>query len=267
LQQLHESIELQAPTGGLHRAVGYQSKPPFYAENLLNVRAYDVFEGRGRIGSRPGLIKPYSQNVSVDGLVTQEFTVDFAASADNHIGGDISPIDSNRGSATSLFVGRESVVQLPGYAPHRTLLHFNMNILPASATLTAATLQLYQFSHINGTPEARIYRITQSAWTELGSNWDKYDGVTGWTTDGGDFDLTTPAPISWFIQATNGSFGINVLGHAQDAYTNRSKQLHMLLKLLDDLVVDNEVGYYYSRDYTTVPSRQPKLTVTYEVSV
>lgn len=267
MQQIHEQIELAAPVGGLHRAAGYQHKAPYYFENGLNVRAYDTFEGRGRIGSRPGLIKPYSQNVSVDGLVTQQFTLDFAASADNHIGGDISPIDPNRGSFTNLTVGRESVNQLPGYAPHRTLLHFNMNALPASATLTAATLQLYQFSHANGTPEARIYRVTQSAWTELGSNWDKYDGVTGWTTDGGDFDLTTPAPISYFIQAANGSFGINVLSHAQDAYTSRSKQLHMLLKLLDDLVVDNEVGYYNSKEFTTFPDRVPKLTVTYEVSV
>ena len=57
----HQSITLQAPTGGLYRARGYQYKPPFTSERLENVRPFDVIEGRGRIGSRPGQIKAFAE--------------------------------------------------------------------------------------------------------------------------------------------------------------------------------------------------------------
>jgi hypothetical protein len=59
----HEIVELAAPLGGLRRDAGFQQKPPFYTEDCLNVRAFDVIESRGRVGSRPGLVKAFQQQL------------------------------------------------------------------------------------------------------------------------------------------------------------------------------------------------------------
>lgn len=47
--------KLRFPIGGLNRRYGYQSTPPFYTADCLNVRPFDTEEGRERGGSRPGL--------------------------------------------------------------------------------------------------------------------------------------------------------------------------------------------------------------------
>jgi nucleoside-specific outer membrane channel protein Tsx len=189
---------------------------------------------------------------------------------DCHIGGDISPIDVNHNS-TSILVGRESAVQLQSYAPNRGLLYFDLSTIPVNATITAATLQLYQFGHLNA-PAAKIYRIGQTggvatpAWGESTATWAKYNGVTNWATAGGDFDLTTPTPVDFAVSGTNGFVSFNVRAHAQDAYANRSKQLHMFLKLASDITANIEYAKYYSRDFTSDTSRRPKLTVSWEVA-
>lgn len=48
-------INLQFPQGGVHKAAGYQGQPPYTSPSAENVRSYDVYEGRARGGSRPGL--------------------------------------------------------------------------------------------------------------------------------------------------------------------------------------------------------------------
>jgi hypothetical protein len=189
-------------------------------------------------------------------------TLTLSPTKDTHIGGDISPIDANYGSSTSLILGRESAVQLPGYAPNRVLMHFDLSTVPDGAAITVATLDLYQFSNVL-TPLAKVYRITQTGWVELSANWAKYDGVNNWATAGGDFDLTVPTPVDWQVNAADGTVSIDVLAHAVDAYANRGKQLHILLKLANDITSTIEVGYYNSQNFNSVPARRPLLSVSY----
>jgi len=59
----HEQVELLPPVGGKRNNSGYQSKAPYYSEDLLNVRPFDTLEGRGRLGSRPGLAKAFQQRL------------------------------------------------------------------------------------------------------------------------------------------------------------------------------------------------------------
>lgn len=47
------------PTGGLYRQGTYRQQPPFTSPDLENVRAIESIEGRGRGGSRPGLVKSH----------------------------------------------------------------------------------------------------------------------------------------------------------------------------------------------------------------
>jgi hypothetical protein len=264
-----QTVQIKQPILGLDRAWAFQSGPEYTLCDAANVRGRSNFDGRAILASRPGLVKAFCQKLG-GGTVESFGPFDLAPSKDTHIGGDISPIDPNFGSTITLILGRESVLQLPGYAPNRVLFHFDLTAIPAGATITLANLILTRSSN-TGTPAAKVHRIGTTgggatpAWTELGVNWAKYDGTTNWATAGGDFDLTTPPPADWSVDA-NPTETINVLGHAQDAYTNRSKHLHMLLKLANDITSNIEVGYYYSQDYNSVPTRRPKLTYAYEVT-
>ena len=59
-----DTITLRAPVGGLNKAWSYQSQPPFTTVRCNNVRSFDVIEGRGRIGSRPGLARAFAQQIT-----------------------------------------------------------------------------------------------------------------------------------------------------------------------------------------------------------
>lgn len=52
-------LDLEFPLAGLDRAYSYRAQRPYSTPDALNVRATDVFEGRERGGSRPGLGKAY----------------------------------------------------------------------------------------------------------------------------------------------------------------------------------------------------------------
>ena len=55
-------IDIQFPLGGLHRAMAYQTQPPYTTPNALNVRPKCALEERARGGQRPALDKAfYSQ--------------------------------------------------------------------------------------------------------------------------------------------------------------------------------------------------------------
>lgn len=53
-------VDVQYPVGGLNRRHGFQAQPPFTTANALNERPFDVLEGRGRGGSRPGLRRVFA---------------------------------------------------------------------------------------------------------------------------------------------------------------------------------------------------------------
>lgn len=50
-----QKIDLQFPVGGVVRAAPYRNQDPQTTVEAVNVRPYEVFEGRARGGSRPGL--------------------------------------------------------------------------------------------------------------------------------------------------------------------------------------------------------------------
>ncbi len=59
-----QSTNLLFPLGGVVRGVAYQSQPPFTTDDALNVRPRDPFERRLRGGSRPGLEKAFTTQLS-----------------------------------------------------------------------------------------------------------------------------------------------------------------------------------------------------------
>jgi hypothetical protein len=254
-----QPIDVHFPFLGKDARYGFQTGPLYTTPSCLNVRNDDVFEGRQRGGSRPGLARilpPRAEPIppSIDVVMPP---IDISPTKDVYIAGHAS-IDDFNWNGSGLKVGNDD----PTLNPLRTLLHFDLNNLPSNATITDATLVLTHNSSI-GTPSCRLYRLTQTAWTETGCAWNKYNGTNAWIAPGGDFDLTTPAPIDWAVDA-NATKRIDVLTHALDAWTNRLKQLHMILKLVAESATI-ELGTYLAREYEAVPANKPKLSITYTV--
>lgn len=254
-------VEIQPPLAGLDRAWAVQSQPPFTLCDANNVRGRSVFDSRSILGSRPGLVKAFSQNVSTQATV-ESFTVDILLTKGVHIEGDSSTDDFNWFSGDGkLFVGNDS----PIIDELRSLLHFDLSVIPGSgAIITAATLNLYCYSAINA-PAAKLYRMTRYNWAENTATYNKYDGATVWTTRGGDF--TTTGGIDWQLGATGWRQIPGLASLAQEAYgnlTDHIKQLHILLKLASETATV-ELNKFRGRLDAT-PSLRPYLTVTYEVA-
>lgn len=56
-------IDLRFPLGGVDKRYGYQDQPPHTSPDALNVRPNGTLEGRERGGSRPGLVKSYTDQL------------------------------------------------------------------------------------------------------------------------------------------------------------------------------------------------------------
>lgn len=82
------------------------------------------------------------------------------------------------GAGTNIEVGKFGA----GDFFHGLIRFDGLSNIPSSATISAATLYLYQeFS--SGTYSIDLRRMLQ-AWTEAGATWNTYDGTSAWNTAG-----------------------------------------------------------------------------------
>ncbi len=164
---------------------------------------------------------------------------------------------TNYGTELELHVGDRL-----GVYTQRSLLKFDFSALPDGAVISAAALGLnYWFS--DGDPVGETYwayRLTQIAWTEIGSTWAKYDGYNYWATGGGDYTATDGASIT--MPASYGWVSWNVLAQVQYAQLNVSKVAHFLIKSGTAGSYDTQ-GRFHSNNYTTDTTLCPKLVITY----
>jgi hypothetical protein len=179
--------------------------------------------------------------------------------------------DNNYGTLTELDVKSHYNSGDNTHRNARTLLKFDLTSqIPAGATINSAVLSLYyyDYDHAGSDPSGRTYwtyRLTQTAWTETGSTWNKYDGTNSWTTPGGDYTVTdgasatlptAPAWISWTVTA-----------QVQYAVNNVGRIAHFLIK---DGTEDSSTNYnpeFYSREYTGDTTKCPKLYVDWTSGV
>jgi len=105
--------------------------------------------------------------------------VTLSPSADSYIE-QLNPT-TNRGSATSLYVGEDNL----STALIRLLIKFDLSSL-SGYTVTSAVLKLYEVATANYSANqrtCRAYRVLR-VWTEAGVTWNKYDGSSDWGTVG-----------------------------------------------------------------------------------
>jgi len=153
----------------------------------------------------------------------------------------------------------------------RGLFRFDLSSIPITATIDHASLTLFAAGQGQATedPAAFVfaaYPLSQTGWTELGANWQKYDGVNAWNSlggplgGGGDYltangDTAIPADIDTNLQFDN------LAAMVADAVSHRQGQLDMIVigpETPDELSC---LSVYLS-DYSDATKR-PRVVVDY----
>lgn len=148
---------------------------------------------------------------------------------------------------------------------YRCFLSFSISSLPASSSISAATLSIYYYSN-NGDPVGKsldLYRLTRNDWSETTSSWNNYTTGTSWTLAGGDkayptASSTVPAGFGWVT--------FNATSLVQDAYASTTNVNALIKYTLENIGAYPDFYYefnFYSNDYVTDSSLQPKLDITY----
>ena len=168
--------------------------------------------------------------------------------------------DNNYGSEACIYVGYSSYVTAEKY---RSILRFDFSSLPSGADISSATLSLYYYDYYNN-PSGRTYwayEVTQTAWTEMGSTWNKYDGTNNWSTAGGDYTTTNGA--SKTVPASFGWMDWTVTTLAQHFQSSHNEIANFLIR--DGTEGTNALAYFYSRDEATQTTLRPELVIDYTV--
>jgi len=199
-------------------------------------------------------LPPYARTVHASTTITFR-----PPTADNWLQQDNA--DANMGNSTELDVRSHSGKNC------RAIVKFDMSgIIPDGATVISATLSLRYWEYDGTNPSDRtykVYRLTQTAWTEGGSTWNKYDGTNSWTSLGGDYTTAdassasvpsrTPSWMSWTVTA-----------QVQYAVNNVGKVAHFLIRDQTEDAATQYLAKFHSKEYAT-PGLRPKLDVTYAV--
>lgn len=87
----------------------------------------------------------------------------------------------NYGGATVLAVGEHNA----STDVFRTLLKYDLSSIPSNASISSVVLAITVYADYSSNARTfRVYRMNKN-WSEMGSNWYKYNGTDKWTTDGG----------------------------------------------------------------------------------
>jgi RHS repeat-associated protein len=173
----------------------------------------------------------------------------------------------NYGADPGIFVGSGSS------AIFRGLLRFTLNDIPASATVSNATLSLWQQYAASNAVTLEAHRVTRS-WTEgsgsntnvlCGSGATWYDAAPGvsWTSQGGDYDSTVAASLAKPANQASGWDNLSITSLVQHWVSGAQPNLGVLLKLSSEPLANGNNPIYNSSDFTAEPGLRPKLSLTY----
>ena len=142
----------------------------------------------------------------------------------------------------------------------RALLHFDLSTIPVGFKVGAATLSVTTVSVEGGGAAGTIDRVSQPAWVENEVTWQRASVATDWT-DGADF--TADLTAAWTGPTGAGRYVIpGLAGLCNDALLHRAKQLHIILRLGNE-ITNNVNAIFRDSEYVLVPDR-PVLTVFVE---
>jgi RHS repeat-associated protein len=159
----------------------------------------------------------------------------------------------------------------------RTLLNFDLHDIPTNASVTAATLSLWQTNILRGSGTLNVHRMTSDFTEGTGINTCTGDGATwyerspgvSWAKPGGDFDATVVASKVKTAGDQPQWDDFTVTSTVQQWVRGDAPNLGFLLKLADEsfspctTITNCNYWAYFTDDYNVAPTLRPKLTVTY----
>lgn len=176
--------------------------------------------------------------------------------------------NTNYGSATYINAGDRLDNETRG------IIEFVLTGLPAGATISSATLSLYYYYYVP--PPSWIdpvgktimaYKVTRTDWVEAQATWNIYKTANNWSVAGGDYVTSNPAGASSVVPAGYGWMTWDVAALVQEA-NDASAALELIIRFLNEAQGSNYSAMrFYSAEYTTNPSLQPKLDIVYTVDV
>ena len=150
-----------------------------------------------------------------------------------------------------------------------SLIQFDLSSIPSNATITNAQLQLYKYDETTSAATVNVHAMKQ-AWVEGtknssapadGATWNTYNGTNAWQTAGAaganDYESTVAATQS---VGALGSYSWTITGLVQGWYSSPATNKGLIMRHPGGTEV---LSRFRSREYTTTPSEQPKLSVTY----
>ncbi len=175
---------------------------------------------------------------------------------------------ANYGADGWLYVGSDVS------ADYRGLMRFNLNDIPATATVSNATLSLWQSYPTGNAVTLEAHQVTR-AWTEGtgvndnaqctgdGATW--YDATTGvnWNAQGTDYVATAAANLAKAANQQPSWDNLNVTNLAQQWVNGSAANLGVLLKFATEPGTAGNWVTYTTGDFNANPSLRPKLTLTY----
>src|SRR6185436_19263914 len=141
----------------------------------------------------------------------------------------------------------------------------------STATIASCALTIDVVT-LNQAGTGMIYRLKQPAWSESAATWNRFDGVTAWTTPGAfnpvelmsDVVVTAgpDGPVAYAPPTGSEAFTFPDLSAlCQDAIANRGGALDLLIKQDDDAPgATAEMGF--SRRTDNDLDERPMLAVT-----
>jgi RHS repeat-associated protein len=165
-------------------------------------------------------------------------------------------------SATPTTEAGNSQALVVGSAPSnntRTLIAFDMHVVPTGATVSSAQLQMYA---LQSTPALNMHRVT-AGWFEGGATWnyrEKFSSLL-WATPGGDFDSS---PISSSAGGNYQHWDSWALGSLLQQWINGTQAHNGLLVKYGTENGAQSTLNYAADGYARSIALRPKLVITYE---
>ena len=147
-----------------------------------------------------------------------------------------------------------------GSRDHRMLLRFDLaGQIPQGANVEDGYLALFMESKANTqNRQATLYPVTRN-WTR-DATWNSFDGLTPWTTPGGDFNAAFGPNIKWFgWESINRWYYWGVDDLTQAWVKGDFPNYGLVVKDLNDRQTNNVVRFASSEDVDT--TRRPYLGV------
>jgi hypothetical protein len=152
----------------------------------------------------------------------------------------------------------------------RGLFKFDLSSIPAGATITSGTLNLYRILG-TGSGTVNVHRVT-SEWTEgiapcsgttnIASNWNQRTSSTNWTVAGGDYDATVEASAVSSVLSSTVTW--NILSLIQGWYSGTYANNGLIIKLADESTYNQMT--FATREYIGT-ANDARLVVIYTTAV